>query len=137
MLNWILLAAWIGIIFFFGTGMWGRAQTQGWIDRANRNPRLHAFLNRHHGKLRASFHYVEFGVLTLILYGLLSAIGGHPFSTWGVWRAVAAGGMSAVAAYLDELHQLSSGTRCFRLVDYLHSCCGISLALLAIRYSAL
>jgi len=134
---WILLIAWICMIAYFGTGKWGRTQTQRLIDRARDSPSLHAFLDRHHGKFRASFHYIEFGGLTLILYGLFSSLGGHPFTTWGVWRAGGAGVLAAGAALADELHQRTSSSRRFRAVDYLHSCCGISLALLAIRYAAL
>lgn len=133
----ILLLGWLGMIFYFGRGKWGRSQTQEIIDRLKATPGVRAFLDRHHGKLRASFHYVEFAGLTLILYGLLGSFGRHPFSDWAAWRAAAAGLGSALGALLDELHQLTSGTRQFRFVDYLHSCCGISLALLFIRYWAL
>ncbi len=137
MLIWIMLGGWIVMIVYFGTGKWGRGQTQSLIDRLKGSPRIHAFLDRHHGKLRASFHYLEFGGLTLILYGVLSFLAGDSLGTWSAGRAALSGILAAAGALLDELHQLSSGNRCFRLVDYLHSCCGICLALLLIRYGSL
>ncbi len=137
MLVWILLPIWIGLIFYFGTGRWGRAQTQAMIDRWRRNVRFHAFLNRHHGKLRASFHYLEYGGLSLILYGILNRMAGHSSLSWDDARAAATAALAAFGALLDELHQLRSGTRQFRLIDFLHSCCGTSLALLLVRYSTL
>lgn len=117
------------IIWYLGGGSFGRAQTQAWIDRARRFPRLYAFLNKHHGKFRASAHYIEFGGLFLVLYWLYDIIfsGGDFRFQWLpaiiIWIA------SAVAAYADEMHQLRSGTRQFRRVDFLHSCCGITIAL--------
>ncbi len=134
---WTVLIFWIGLIYFFGTAKWGRAGTQALIDRCRSNPRVHGFLNRYHGRLRAAFHYFEFGGLTLIVYGLLGRQAGHPLFAWDGARAAITGTLAAAAAVLDEVHQLRSGGRCFRLVDYLHSCCGISLALLVIRYSSL
>jgi hypothetical protein len=132
----VTLAALAGVIWYLGTGRFGRAQTQAWIDRAHRNPRLHRLLNDHHGSLRASGHYFEFGGLFLVLYWLVdAAVGGggwgwHPLWAAGLWV------VCAVAAWLDELHQLQSGTRQFRRVDFLHSCCGISIAAAIVFYQA-
>ncbi|GEM_PF-525153 len=132
----IVLAAWVGMIWYFGGGQWGRNQTQAIIDRLRRYPRVHAFLDRHHGKFRASFHYIEFAGMTLILYSLAAWMFGRGVAEWSYMRAAVAAVISAVAAYLDEVHQLRSGTRQFRRVDYLHSCCGIAIALMILRYAA-
>lgn len=123
----LLLTA--ALIWWLGSGSFGRGQTQRWIDRLGRWPRVHAFLDYHHGKFRAAMHYVEFGGLFLVLYWLWDAsLGGGEWT----FRWIPAGAIAvvcAVAAYLDELHQLKSGTREFRTVDFLHSCCGITIAL--------
>lgn len=132
MMLWILALLWIAMIAYFGTGKWGRAQTQALIDRLRAHPRLQGCLHRHHGNLRAAFHYVEFGGLTLIVHGLLGGVFAQ--SGWHAGRAALAGGLAALGALLDELHQLRSGTRQFRRVDYLHSCCGIALALFFLRF---
>lgn len=132
MMLWILALLWLAMIVYFGTGKWGRAQTQALIDRLRSHPRLHGLMDRYHGNLRAAFHYVEFGGLTLIVYGLLGGVFGQ--GGWHDGRAALAGAVSALAALLDELHQLRSGSRQFRRVDYLHSCCGIALALFFLRY---
>jgi len=126
-----------GVIWYLGTGRFGRAQSQAWIDRAAHMPRLSAWLNRHHGKLRASAHYVEFGGLFLVLYWCWTAWLSDAAWRWSAPVAGAIGFACAVAAYLDEVHQLQSGTRQFRREDFLHSLCGISLAAAAVFYQAL
>lgn len=124
------------LIWFLGSGSFGRAQTQAWIDRARARPGIYDWLNRHHGKFRASAHYLEFGGLFLIVYWCWDSwFAGGEFG-WHPWRAVIIGVTSAIGAYLDEVHQLRSGTRQFRRVDFLHSLCGISLAALIIFYQA-
>lgn len=125
-----------GVIYYLGGGGFGRAQTQGWIDRFRRHPRIYTFLDRHHGKFRASAHYFEFGGLYLILYWLWDAVDG------GGWHfrpgAAAVIALTCVfAAWLDEMHQLQSGTRQFRRVDFLHSCCGIAIAAAIVYYQAM
>lgn len=125
------------IIWYLGTGRFGRAQTQAWIDWFNRHPRMHAFLDKHHGKFRASGHYFEFGGLFLVLYWCWDAWFGNGNWQWLPMRAAILGPVCAVAAYLDEVHQLQSGTRQFRRVDFLHSLCGIALSALFICYQSL
>lgn len=128
------LASVLGVIWYLGGGSFGRAQTQAWIDRLARMPRLHAWLNRHHGKFRAAAHYIEFGGLFLALYWLCGTLRGIGMA-WEPVQAAALGVLSAVAAWLDELHQLRSGTRQFRREDFLHSCCGVSIAAAIVRYA--
>jgi hypothetical protein len=132
----VTVAAVLALIWFLGSGRFGRRQTQGWIDRFARHPRLHACLNRHHGKFRAAAHYFQFGGLFLALYWIYDAAIGS-----GQWRfdggaAAVIALISMVAAYLDELHQLRSGSREFRRVDLLHSCAGIAIAAAIVAYQA-
>ena len=133
----IALGVMLGIIWFLGTGRFGRAQTQAWIDRVRAHPRLFRWLDKHHGKFRAAGHYFEFGGLFLILYWLYDAIAHHGHFRFAVMPTVIIALICMVAAYLDEMHQLKSGTRQFRRVDFLHSCCGISLAAMFVEYQAL
>ncbi len=133
----LILAAWIAMIFYFGQGKWGRSQTQQLIDRLRAHPRIHAFLDRHHGKFRAAFHYLEFGGLTLLVYTGLTWWADGSLREWSDARGAVSGGIGALAALLDELHQKMSSTRQFRRVDYLHSLCGIAIALLLLRYLGL
>lgn len=137
MVTWIppvvALVVVLAVIWYLGGGQFGRSQTQAWIDRVRRMPRLYGWLDRHHGKFRASVHYVEFGGLFLVLYWLGDAVlwGGErePRMTFRWSLAGVAAAVSVVAAFLDEMHQLQSGTRQFRRVDFLHSCCGVTLAM--------
>jgi VanZ family protein len=116
-------------IYWLGSGQFGRNQTQAWIDRLRRFPAIQEFLNAQHGRIRASAHYVEFGGLYLVLYWLWDAALGAGMFLFEWWPAVVLWVVCAIAAYLDELHQLTSGTRQFRRVDFLHSCCGITIAM--------
>ncbi len=122
----------VGIIWFLGTGRFGRAQTQAWIDRVRSHPKLFAFLDKHHGKFRASVHYFEFGGMFLVLYWCADAWFGGGEWTWRPLQGLGIAAVCALAAHLDELHQLKSGTRQYRRVDFLHSCCGISIAALLV-----
>ncbi|MBX3729092.1 MAG: VanZ family protein [Candidatus Sumerlaeia bacterium] len=131
------LAGLVALIWYLGGGSFGRAQTQAWIERVRSMPRVYGFLDRHHGKFRASAHYVEFGGLFLILYWVWDLFLGPGGLAWWPARAGILAVACAAAAWLDEMHQLRSGTRQFRRVDFLHSCCGIALAALAICYQAL
>ncbi len=124
----IALIAILGVIWFLGSGKFGRNQTQAWIDRVKNTPRLFQFLNKHHGKFRAAAHYFEFGGLFLVLFWLQDAILAEGRLVWNPLAAGIIAVISAVGAYLDEVHQLQSGTRQFRREDFLHSCCGICIA---------
>jgi len=136
-LSVVLLVVLAGVIWYLGTGRFGRAQTQAWIDRVGNWPWLHAWLNRHHGKFRAAGHYFEFGGLFLVLYWLWDAWLGGGRMEWSPLLALCIGVVCAVAAWLDELHQLQSGTRQFRREDFFHSVCGISLAAALVCYQSL
>lgn len=129
--SWLLpsiaLAGTLGVIWYLGTGKFGRAQTQAWIDRAREHPRLFALLDRHHGKFRAAGHYVEFGGLFLVLTWLTGAVRGTGMA-WDALQSLVIAVVCIVAAYLDEKHQLMSGTRQFRREDFLHSICGVCIA---------
>jgi hypothetical protein len=116
--------------------MFGRAQTQAWINRFSRNPRVYAFLDRHHGKFRAAVHYIEFGGLYLLLYWLYDAAFLRARLEFLPIPTVVIALICAVAALCDELHQLRSGTRCFRRIDFLYSCLGISLAAAIVYFQA-
>jgi len=133
----VALTALLGIIWYLGTGRFGRAQTQAWIDRVRDHPRLYALLERHHGKFRAAGHYFEFGGLYLVLYWLYDGLWARSGLRFELGPAITIAAVCAIAAYLDELHQLRSGTRQFRRVDFLHSLCGISLAAATIQYQSL
>ncbi|MCB2154168.1 VanZ family protein [bacterium] len=124
------------IIWVLGSGSFGRAQTQAWIDRVRSRPKIYEWLNRHHGKFRASAHYIEFGGLFLISYWCWDSWFGDGILAWHPWRAVIIGVIAAIGAYMDEIHQLRSGTRQFRRVDFLHSLCGISIAAWIMFYQA-
>src|SRR5437868_6648434 len=115
----VVLAFWTGMLWWLGGGMFGRAQTQAWIDRFSKAPRIHAFLDRHHGKFRAAVHYVEFGGLYLALYWVYDAVFARGRVEFLPVAFVVIALICAVAALLDELHQLKSGTRQFRRVDFL------------------
>ncbi|MDK2973041.1 MAG: hypothetical protein PWP23_2796 [Candidatus Sumerlaeota bacterium] len=133
----LALAGIAGLIYYLGSGRFGRAQTQVWIDRMRSHPALYGFLDRHHGKFRASAHYMEFGGLFLVLYWVWDLFLGPGGLPWMPGRAAVLWVACAAAAWLDEMHQLQSGTRQFRRVDFLHSCCGISLAALFLCYQSL
>lgn len=132
-----IMIALIALIWYLGGGQFGRQQTQGWIDRLRRYPRLHAFLNRHHGKFRALPHYLEFGGLFLALYYFYDSTLGSREWRFDVLPAAVIALVAAAGAYLDEMHQLKSGTRQFRREDFLHSCCGIAIAAAAVFYQSL
>ncbi|MGI8905924.1 MAG: VanZ family protein [Candidatus Sumerlaeaceae bacterium] len=131
------LGAMIVVIWYLGTGKFGRAQTQAIIDRMRNHPRLFTLLDRHHGKIRAAGHYFEFGGLFLVLYWLYDALWAHAQLRFDAVPAAIIATLCAIAALLDELHQLRSRTRQFRRVDFLHSCCGIALAALVLQYQGL
>ncbi|MEO8376480.1 MAG: VanZ family protein [Candidatus Sumerlaeota bacterium] len=124
----ISLVAIAALIYWLGGGSFGRASTQAWIDRARRHPAIHAWLERHHGQARAAGHYVEFGGLFLVLYWLWDAALGPRTFQFHIIPAVVIAPVCALAAHLDELHQLRSGGRQYRREDFFHSCKGIILA---------
>lgn len=130
----IVLALLLGVIWYLGGAGFGRGQTQVWIDRVRAMPRLHAFLDKHHGKFRASGHYFEFGGLFLALYWLVGTATKRGMA-WNAWLAIGIGVVCVIAAVLDELHQLKGGTRQFRREDLLHSTCGIALAAAMVFYA--
>ncbi len=124
----VAVAAMATVIYILGSGAFGRAQTQKAIDRFRAWGAVYTFLDRHHGKFRAAAHYLEFGGLFLVLYWLQAALlEGSLVFRWGPALAVAA--ICILAAFLDEMHQLRSGTRQFRRVDFLHSTCGVAIAM--------
>lgn len=123
---WLIVFFWVGVIYLFGRSGFGRANTQALIDKVKHHPALWAFLDRHHGKFRASFHYIEFGFCYAILYLALGA--GN--LRWGYGRGLAVWGITSILALLDEIHQKKRGGRCFRRIDLLHSILGAGLAML-------
>jgi VanZ family protein len=125
------------MIWWLGGGQFGRDQTQGWINALARFPKLQLWLNRKHGNIRAAAHYVEFGGLYLVLYWLVDEIFGNGMLLFHWPQATALWVICAVAAWLDEMHQLRSGSRQFRRVDFLHSCCGITIAMAMIFFGEL
>jgi VanZ family protein len=116
--GWIALA-WIALISFGGSRWFGRDGTQRLIDRWRENPRVHAFLNRHHGEIRASFHYIEFGPLSLVVYLIFHLNWGSGLWTW--WAALLTILICTLLAYLDEKRQELTPGRQFRTVDFIHS----------------
>ena len=133
----IALVLLVFLIWLLGGSRFGRAQTQSWIDRTRRLPWLHRFLDRHHGKFRAAGHYVEFGGLFLVLYWIYDVFASSGQFLWSPLPAAVIWVICAVSAILDELHQLRSGTRQFRRVDFLHSCLGITIAAALVFLQAL
>lgn len=116
------------LIYYFGTERFGRGGTQRWIEALRASPRgarLALWCDRHHGRLRAGFHYVEFGTFTFVLIALATR-GTFRFDTLWPYLAWAA---SCGVAYLDELHQSRTPGRCFRRIDFLHSLFGATLML--------
>src|SRR5690606_32347750 len=101
------------VIWLLGSGRFGREGTQRLIDRFRAVPAVHRFLNRHHGTLRASGHYVQFGGLFVVLYWLADSAAGEGRFSFRWLIAVPCAFVSFAAAYLDELHQLRSGKRMF------------------------
>lgn len=134
MIPLITLLILAGIIYYLGTGSFGRNQTQAWIERVKKYPAVYDFLNKHHGKFRASGHYFEFGGLFLVLYWCWDSWIGDGAFTFLPLRALTIAVVCAIAAYLDEVHQLQSGTRQFRRVDFFHSLCGIHIAMFLVAY---
>ena len=133
----VAAAALVALIWFLGTGRFGRAQTQAWIERwTPPGSTARRLLDKHHGALRASAHYLEFGGLFLVLYWAWESTVDD--GAWGFEPARAAilALVCGVAAYLDEMHQLQSGTRQFRRVDFLHSLSGVSIAALIVAMQA-
>ncbi len=133
----LALLGMIGLIFWLGGGQFGRAQTQAWIDRVKGVPWLYRFLDYHHGKFRAASHYFEFGGLFFILYWVYDIFLGSGVYAFRAVPAILIALVCAAGAILDEWHQLKSGTRQFRRVDFLHSCCGISIAMAVVFYQSL
>lgn len=127
----------VSVIWYLGGGQFGRSQTQRWINRAGRWPRLHRFLDRHHGKFRAAAHYFEFGGLFLVLYWLWDVLFRDGRYVFEMIPALIIAMISVFAAYLDEMHQLKSGTRQFRREDFLHSCCGVAIAMAIVLHATL
>ncbi|MFH0794321.1 MAG: VanZ family protein [bacterium] len=125
---WLLLGSWIALIYFFGSAYFGRNQTQNWIDRLVRHPRLCAWLNAQHGHLRASWHYVEFSALFFLIY---FGINGQSLA-YRFFPALASWASTMVAAVADEWRQYHTGGRQFRRIDLLHSFLGATLALSAL-----
>ena len=132
----VVLLLLLGLIWYLGSGKFGRAQTQSWIDQARSHPRVFDWLNRHHGKFRAASHYFEFGGLFLVFYWLYDSLWAHANMAFNLPAASIIAVVCALAALLDELHQLQSGTRQFRREDFLHSCCGICIAAALVEYTA-
>ena len=130
----IITAIWIGVIYYLGSAGFGRDSTQLMIDRAfMRWPMLWGFVNSIHGHLRAGWHYVEFGALTLILYLLISWIDHGSFSRdWSPAAAWLSLLLSSIYAYIDEWHQARTPGRQFRRIDFLHSLHGSALIFLVI-----
>lgn len=122
LLGW-LAALWIALIFWGGSGRFGRAGTQRMIDAWRHHPRVHALLDRWHGEIRAAWHYIEFGALSLIVYLILHGRGGGGLWTW--WAALGAIAISTVVAYLDEKRQELTPGRQFRTIDFVHSVRGL------------
>ncbi len=116
--GWIAVG-WVALIFVGGAGLFGRDGTQRLIDQLRRAPRVHALLNRWHGEIRASVHYIEFGPLSLILYLLLHRRWGDERWTW--WAALATLVIGSALAYLDEKRQEMTPGRQFRTIDFKHS----------------
>lgn len=127
-LSVITLVVLVAVIYRLGGRGFGRAQSQGWIDRMRHHPRLHGWLERNHSALRASAHYIEFGGLFLVLYWVWDALWGPGGFRVRALPMVVIAPLCALAAHLDELHQLRSGGRQYRREDFLHSCKGIALA---------
>ena len=69
---WLAVIFWLGVIWFFGRAGFGRANTQRLIDLLKHYRRLWGFLDKHHGKFRAAFHYIEFGACYAALYAAVS-----------------------------------------------------------------
>lgn len=120
-----LTAALIALIFFGGSRWFGRSGTQGLIDRFESYPRFHALLNRWHGEIRASFHYIEFGGLSLLSHLLLR----HwwPEGVWSWQAALITIPLCTVIAFLDEKRQELTPGRQFRLMDFHCSVRGLLL----------
>lgn len=127
---WMAVGLWLGVIYYFGRAGFGRANTQALIDKCKKFTRLWEFLDRHHGKFRASFHYIEFGLCYLILF---TALGGGLIE-WRYSRGLLVWLVTGILAILDEVHQKKSGGRCFRRVDLLHSILGATLVMLALFF---
>jgi VanZ family protein len=120
--GWIALG-WLALIFLGGASPFGRAGTQRLIDRLQGWPQLHAVLDRHHGAIRAAWHYVEFGTLSLLIYLIPHLEWGKGTYTW--WAAAAAIPICSLIAYLDEKRQELTPGRQFRMEDFKHSIRGL------------
>lgn len=125
MITGALTAALIALIFFGGSRWFGRSGTQGLIDRFQSHPRIQTFLNEWHGEIRASFHYIEFGGLSLLSYLLLR----HwwPDGFWSWQAALITIPLTTVIAYFDEKRQELTPGRQFRQMDFHCSVRGLLL----------
>lgn len=119
-----IVIGWVGLILFGGSRLFGRSSTQRMIDRWRNSPQIYAFLNRHHGAIRASFHYLEFGTLSLFLYMLLRIHWSEGLWSWQATVVTLI--VSALLAYLDEKRQELTPGRQFRTVDFVHSLIGLT-----------
>ena len=116
----------MALILYLGGARFGRDGSQAMIDRWGRGPRLGAWLNRHHGALRAGFHYVEFVTLAVLLYMAL----GWALETPPIGRMAMAWAAAAGWAWVDEYRQSLTPGRMFRRIDFLHSLAGTTIGAL-------
>jgi VanZ family protein len=131
----VIALAWVALIFFGGSRFFGRSSTQRLIDHWRNSPRVYAFLNRHHGAIRASFHYIEFGTLSLILHMVLRL---HWSEGLWSWQATALTLIvTSLLAYLDEKRQELTPGRQFRTIDFIHSMIGLTAMQVIIALVAL
>jgi VanZ family protein len=131
----LIALGWVALIFFGGSGWFGRSGTQSLIDSLRGSPRLQGLLNRWHGEIRASFHYIEFGTLSLIVYLIFHLNWGA--GLWTGWAAPATLAICAILAYLDEKRQELTPGRQFRTIDFIHSLIGLSAMQVIIALVAL
>jgi VanZ like family len=123
---WIIAVIWLGVIYYFGQAGFGRANSQALIDKLKKYPRLWLFFDRQHGNIRASFHYIEFGICYAVIFFTV-CLGNLQ---WHYGKAFLAWFITCFLAFLDEMHQKGSGGRCFRRIDLLHSMLGASIVML-------
>lgn len=120
---------WMVLILYLGSGQFGRDGSQKLIDQyCATHPRVKDFFNRWHGHFRASFHYIEFCTLTLLLYLLFSGLSPviKPLSALAAWV------IASIYAWVDEHRQSLTPGRQFRRQDFMHSLFGCELSVLAI-----
>jgi VanZ family protein len=138
LIYWVPALGWMGLIYYLSTGRFSFSQTAGlieplllrWFKRMSTDG-----VTRAHMKLRAIAHFVEYLVLSLLVYRAVRA--GHPDSWESKWMRLTLV-ITIGYAIADELHQKWEWGRTPRVkhvvIDVSGICAGQFLVFLVARF---